>query len=99
MAKEQRWEELTPEQRKQNARLQAIVLGGATIISLMFLVFAYVTKERAAKRIGELQEQVNRLELDKQSFTVNMEAMIMAAEHQRRNAEESLKACMESKKK
>jgi hypothetical protein len=47
----------------KKARLAALVLASATIISLIFLVFAFVQKERAGKLEAELAVAKQQLEM------------------------------------
>jgi hypothetical protein len=47
----------------KKARLTALILANATIISLIFLAFAFVQKERAGKLEGELGVAKQQLEM------------------------------------
>ncbi|HYG04093.1 MAG TPA: High-affnity carbon uptake protein Hat/HatR, partial [Chryseosolibacter sp.] len=55
---EQRIKELEQKRKLQRARITAIVLGSATIISLIFLVFAFIQKSQAdtAKEVAQQQK-------------------------------------------
>jgi WD40 repeat protein len=76
---EQRIKELEAKRKLRNARITAIVLGTATVISLMFLVYALVQRTQAVKAreaavaneqkalVAEAEAKKNELEAKKQA--------------------------------
>jgi WD40 repeat protein len=54
---EQRIKELEQKRKLQRARMTAIVMGSATIISLIFLIFAFIQKAEADKARAAADEQ------------------------------------------
>jgi WD40 repeat protein/energy-coupling factor transporter ATP-binding protein EcfA2 len=96
---EQRIKELEAKRKLRNARITAIVLGTATVISLMFLVYALVQRTQAIKQRelaveaqakAELNEKAAleaKAEADKQRNIAEQNAIL--AEQQRKIAEEN----------
>jgi hypothetical protein len=94
---EQRIKELEQKRKLQRARITAIVLGTATVVSLIFLVFAFIQKSAADKARNEaIQAQVETLK-QKQAAEKNAEAARVAeanAKKQQALAEEQKNAAI-----
>lgn len=90
---EQRIKELEQKRKLQRARIVALVLASATIISLIFLVFAFVQKSAAddAKLLAQANEQkaIVQEKLAKASEEEAKKQTIIATE-QKKKAEEAL---------
>jgi WD40 repeat protein/energy-coupling factor transporter ATP-binding protein EcfA2 len=63
---EQRVKELEQKRKLRNARIFAIILGGAVIICLLFLMYAFIQKSEADKQFKLAQEQ--RLQAEKNAL-------------------------------
>jgi WD40 repeat protein/energy-coupling factor transporter ATP-binding protein EcfA2 len=81
---EQRIKELEQKRKLRRARVTALILGTATIISLIILVFAFIQKSNADKQTLIAQQQT--LEADKQRILAVQNAK--DAEEQRKVADE-----------
>ncbi|HMJ67989.1 MAG TPA: hypothetical protein VK508_03805 [Cyclobacteriaceae bacterium] len=72
---EQRIKELEAKRKLRNARITAIVLGTATVISLMFLVYALVQRTQAIKaQQSAIEAQVKAEENEKKALIAQAEA-------------------------
>ncbi|MEX1238137.1 MAG: High-affnity carbon uptake protein Hat/HatR, partial [Cyclobacteriaceae bacterium] len=80
---EQRIKELEQKRKLQRARITALFMGGATVISLIFLVFAFIQKSEADKQRDEADKQRDEANLQKQKAEENYDL----AEVQRKLAE------------
>jgi hypothetical protein len=75
---EQRIKELEQKRKLRNARITAIVLGTATVISLMFLVYALVQRTAAIKNEAVAKEAQVRAEANAQLAKVNEDKALLA---------------------
>ena len=80
---EQRIKELEQKRKLQRARITALFMAGATVVSLIFLVFAFIQKSEADKQ-KEIAEN-NAIEAQKQ--TVIAQNNFEAAEEARKDAD------------
>ena len=81
---EQRVKELEQKRKLKRARITALVLASATVISLIFLVFAFIQKSEADKQRDIALDQTR---LAKKNFELAMEQK-KVAEEQKKVAEE-----------
>lgn len=96
---EQRIKELEAKRKLRNARITAIVLGTATIISLMFLVYALVQRTQAIKneeaaKAAQVRAEASEKEAIKQGLEAKRQAEIarqneILANQQKQIAEEN----------
>ncbi len=74
-----------------HARVTALAFGLLTIVSLLFLVYAFIQKAEAEKNMQEAQRQeqlYNACQLELQEAIQTAEAMRSYTEQERRRAEE-----------
>jgi WD40 repeat protein len=81
---EQRIKELEQKRKLQRARITAIVLGSATIISLIFLVFAFMQKIEADRQFARAEEQRVVAEEQRVKAVANEKKATEAAEEAKR---------------
>ncbi len=84
---EQRIKELEQKRKLQRARITALILATATVISLIFLVFAFIQKSEANKQTEIATQQKQRAEKN----AILAEAQRKVAEEKRLEAEEATK--------
>jgi WD40 repeat protein len=97
---EQRIKELEQKRKLQRARITAIVLGSATIISLIFLVFAFWQKTEADKQKAAAIEAQAATEIERQKAVQNEKAALEAkaeADRQKDNAIQQQKIAEEQR--
>jgi WD40 repeat protein len=82
---EQRIKELEQKRKLQRVRITALVMAGATVISLIFLVFAFIQKSEADKQRDEAGKQRDEATEQRQKAEANFEL----AEQKRKEAEEA----------
>lgn len=82
---EQRIKELEQKKKLRNARITALVLASATVVSLIFLVFAFIQKSKADEQTEIARQETQRAEKNFQ-----------LAEDQRKLAEEKRKEAEEA---
>lgn len=82
---EQRIKELEQKKKLRNARITALVLASATIVSLVFLVFAFIQKSEADTQRDEAAKQRDEADVQRQKAVANFEL----AEQQRIEAEKA----------
>jgi WD40 repeat protein len=82
---EQRIKELEQKRKLQRVRITALVMAGATVISLIFLVFAFIQKSEADKQRDEAGKQRDEATEQRQKAVANFEL----AEQKRKEAEEA----------
>ena len=98
---EQRIKELEQKRKLQRARIVALVLASATIISLIFLVYAFIQKSEADKqRLLAETERAKAVDLKNQAEEARDEAELRRkeADEARRNAEAAREAEAEQKR-
>ena len=82
---EQRIKELEQKRKLRRARITALVLASATVVSLVFLVFAFIQKAEADNQRDEAGKQRDEANLQRQKAEDNLEL----AEQRRIEAEEA----------
>lgn len=87
---EQRIKELEQKRKLQRARITALFMGGATVVSLIFLVFAFIQKSEADKQRDEANLQKQKAE---QNYNLAEEQRKLA-ETKRIEAEEATKRAL-----
>ncbi len=91
---EQRSKELEQKRKLQRARITALVLATATVVSLVFLVFAFIQKAKADKQTEIAQKQTELAELERQKAEDNFEL----AEQKRIEAEQATERALAAQK-
>jgi WD40 repeat protein/energy-coupling factor transporter ATP-binding protein EcfA2 len=97
---EQRIKELEQKRKLRNARITAIVLGTATVVSLMFLVFAFYQQTIAvanAKLAEENAIKANEAAVQARAAETEATKQRDAAEEQRQLAEEQRQAAVKAR--
>lgn len=80
--KQQNWEHLSPEQRRRNGRIVSFVLALTTIVSLLFLSYAFVQKENARELRADFELKIQAMEQQLQQCQSRPEAAMVEAERQ-----------------
>lgn len=91
---EQRIKELEQKKKLRNARITALVLASATIVSLVFLVFAFIQKSEADTQRDEAAKQRDEADVQRQKAVANFEL----AEQKRIEAEEATDRALAAQK-
>ena len=89
-------------EEKRKKIMTSIVLTMATLISVLFLVYAFVQKLEADKQRAlavEAMEEANKQRTEAEKMRITAQYQQMQAEKSRTQAEEALAACEKSKRK
>ena len=85
---------MTPDQRKRNGRVLAVVLALSVIISLVFLSYAFLQRENAKKEVANFQLKITDLESQLQKCAAEAGAAMAEADRQRAVAEKNMAIAM-----